>query len=271
MPSTPIIWPLRAWFFVELFFGTAASLSVGLRPAETASNFAWTVKPPVMAAMFGGFYMALVPVVILLLFARRWQMVRVFVLPGVVFTFTLLIVTFWHWDRFAIGTAAFNIWFASYLLPPPVLLGCYLWQQRRAAKVTPEVPLARWQLLAATSLGLLFTLEAVIGLFHPAWFGDWAPWKITPLNGRALSAYFLLPGLLLLSIARENDRDRVRILSPFLVLLLPLIAIQLLRFSTEVDWTHPRIYFTAVLLGLVMLLGISLFMGSWRKTLGREH
>jgi hypothetical protein len=51
----------------------------------------------------------------------------------------------------------------------------------------------------------------------------------------------------------------------------PLIAIQLLQFSAEVDWMHPRINLTVVLLGLVMLLGASLFMGGWRKTLGRAQ
>ncbi len=269
MRSTPIGWPLRFWFLVELFFALAATSTVAVRPAETATSFAWTIKPEVMASLFGAFYIALGPVVLLALFARRWEMVRVFVLPGMLFTFAQLVVTFVHWDRFAHGTGAFNIWFASYLLPPPVFLGCYLWQQRRADPIVAESPLPRWVRTGLIVIGAAITIEAVIGLLHPAYFSNFAPWKITPLNARALSGYFLLLGTMMLSMARENDRDRVRIVSPFLVLLLPVAALQVSRFSEQVDWSHPRIAMATALLGLVAVLGGSLVGGSWRRALGR--
>lgn len=127
MRNSDIARPLRFWFAVELFFAISASISVALSPALTASNFAWTIKPNVMASLFGGFYLSLAPVAILLLLARRWDMVRVFVIPGMLFTFAQLVVTLLHWDRFAVASGPFVIWFASYLLPPPVFLACYLW------------------------------------------------------------------------------------------------------------------------------------------------
>ena len=266
---TPIGWPLRFWFVVELFFALSATMSVALHPAETATRFAWTIQPPVMAALFGAFYVAVAPVVVLALFARHWESVRVFVIPGMVFTFAQLVVTFLHWDRFAHGSLPFQIWFASYLLPPPVFLGCYIWQQRRAAPITPETPLRSWQRIALIVLGSVFTLEALTGLFHPAWISKSAPWKITPLNARALGGYLLLLGAMMLSMARENDRDRVRFVSPFLILLLPVAALQVSRFSDQVDWSHPQVAVFAALLAVVSALGISLFRGSWRRALGR--
>jgi hypothetical protein len=267
--STSIGWPLRFWFVVELFFALSATSSVAVHPAETATRFAWTIQPAVMAALFGAFYVALAPVVVLALFARRWESVRVFVIPGMLFTFTQLVVTFLHWGRFAHGTLPFQIWFASYLLPPPVFLGCYVWQQRRAGPVTPETPLPRWQRITLVILGGAVTLEALTGLFHPAWISSSAPWKITPLNARALGGYLLLLGTLMLSMARENDRDRARFVSPFLILLLPVAAFQVSRFSDQVDWSHPRIAVFAALLAVVSALGITLFRGSWRRALGR--
>ncbi len=278
-PGTPIAWPLRTWFGVEVFFAATATASVALRPADTANSFAWTIRPEVMAALIGSFYAALAPVVILALFARRWEGVRVFVLPGAAFTFTQLVVTFVYWERFAIGTAPFWIWFASYLLPPPVFLGCYLWQQRRARRAGSDLtarpgafassPLVPWVRRGLVALGGLYTLEALAGLAAPQFFSAWAPWKITPLNARALSGYFLLLGLLLLSAARENDRDRARLIAPFLILLLPIAALQVLRYSEQVDWSHPRVWIAAVLLSAVAALGAALFRGSWRRTLGR--
>lgn len=269
MKSTPIGWPLRFWFFVELFFAISATSTVALRPADTAASFAWTVKPEVMAALIGAFYLALVPVVVLVLLARTWESVRVFVIPGMLFTFAQLVVTFLHWDRFAHGTLGFNIWFASYLLPPPVFLACYLWQQRRSGPISAESPLPRWLRTALIVVGGILTLEALVGLFYPAWFSGSAPWKITPLNARALSGYFLLLGTMMLSMARENDHHRVRIVSPFLVLLLPIVIFQVRRFSEQVDWSHPRIAISVTVLTLVMAIGISLFRGSWRRALGR--
>ena len=278
-PGARIAWPLRAWFGVEVFFAATATGSVALRPADTANSFAWTIRPEVMAALIGSFYAALAPVVILALFARRWEGVRVFVLPGAAFTFTQLVVTFLYWDRFAIGTVPFWIWFASYLLPPPVFLGCYLWQERQARRAGSDIaarpgafassPLAPWVRRGLLAFGGLYTLEALAGLATPQFFSAWAPWKITPLNARALSGYFLLLGLLLLSAARENDRDRARLIAPFLILLLPIVAVQVLRYSEQVDWSHPRVWIAAVLLSGAAALGVVLSRGSWRQTLGR--
>jgi hypothetical protein len=266
--STPIGWPLRFWFVVELFFALSATMSIALHPAETATRFAWPVRPAVMAALIGSFYASLVPVVVLALFGRRWESVRVFVLPGAIFTFAQLVVTFLHWDRFLHGTLPFQIWFASYLLPPPVFLGCYLWQQRRAGPVVSASPLPRWQRTLLIALGGVFTLLALVGLFLPAVISNSAPWKITPLNARALGGYLLLLGAMLLSMARENDRDRVGILTPFLILLLPVAFFQVSRFRDQVDWNNPRLALFAVLLGAVTCLGISLFPASWRRALG---
>ena len=261
MRSTPIGWLLRFWFLVEVFFAISATSTVALRPAETATSFAWNIQPPVMAALFGAFYIALAPVVFLAMFARRWEAVRVFVLPGMLFTFTQLVVTFLHWERFLHGTLAFQIWFASYLLPPGVFLGCYLWQQRRAGPAiggAEDSPLPRWARITLVILGSALTFEALAGLVFPAWFSGWAPWKITPLNARALSGYTLLLGTMLLSMARENDRDRVRILSPFLILLLPAVAFQVRRFPEQVDWSHPRIALVLAVLLPVTVLGLFL-------------
>ena len=268
MNGTLIAWPLRAWFVAELFFAVSASISVAWHPALTASNFAWAIRPEVMAALIGAFYVALAPVVVLLIFARRWEMVRVFVLPAALFTAAELAVTLLHWERFAVWTAPFNIWFASYLLPPPVFLACYLWQQRRASAMAFESPLSRWQRLGLIVFGALFTVEALVSLVWPAWFTASAPWKITPLNARALGGYFLLLGLLMLSMARENDRDRVRIVASFLVLLLPAVVLQVSRFSEQVNWSHPRVAISLALLTAVAGLGMSLARGDWRRSLG---
>lgn len=266
--GTPIAWPLRVWFAAEVFFVGASLLSVGLDPGNTEQGWAWPIEPVVMAAVFGGFYFAVAPVMVLALIARRWEMVRVIVPTAIVFTTAELLATFLHWDKFSTGTLPFNLWFASYVLPPPIFLAAYLWQQRRAAPRGPgdqSLPSGLRTLLVV--LGGLLSLEAVVAFIHPAWFTGSFPWSLTPLTARVLCGFLLAVGVLMVTMAIEDDRDRVRLASPLLILVLPAVAFQVARFSDQVDLSHVRVYSGVVLLGLVAACGVALARGSWRDAL----
>lgn len=265
--GTSMAWPLRAWLWAEVFFALATALTLGLDPAQQRP-FAWRVRPDVMAALLGAFYIALVPVVLLAAVARRWENVRVIVLPAACFTAVQLGVTVLHWDRFLHSTLAFQLWFVSYLLPPPIFVACWWWHQRRAGRAAEsDEPLPRPDRLALLLVGALLSIESLVALLWPAWLSASAPWPLTPLNARALAGYLLLTGLLMLSMAHENHRHRARIASPFLVGLLPAVVLQLSRFTDQVDWSHPRIASGAVVLGAVALLGLRLIGGDWRRSL----
>ncbi len=144
--GTPIALPLRFCLGVEILFGIGAVLAIGVSPADTATNFAWPIQPVVMAAVLGAFYMSSALLFVVPFFARRWEMIRVMILPTAVFSTVQLLATFLHWDKFSVGTMPFYVWFASYLLPPPIFLTAYLWHQRRAAAPTSESdsPLPGW-------------------------------------------------------------------------------------------------------------------------------
>ncbi|MFZ0141928.1 MAG: hypothetical protein WAL70_12665 [Aeromicrobium sp.] len=266
--GTPIGWPLRAWFAAEVFFGIAALLSIGLDPGNTEKGWAWPIEPVVMAAVFGAFYFAVAPIMILALFAKRWEMVRVIVPTAVLFTSAELLATLVHWDKFSTGTAPFYLWFASYLLPPPIFIATYLWQQRRAAPRSPnDQPLPAVLRTLLFVLGGFLSVEAVVAFAHPAWFiGDF-PWSLTPLTARALCGFLLAVGALMVTMAVENDRDRVRLASPLLILVLPAVALQVARFSEQVDLSHFRVYLGVVLFGLVAGCGVALARGSWRDAM----
>ena len=266
--GTPIGWPLRAWFAAEVFFAVAALLSIGLDPANTEEGWAWPIEPVVMAAVFAAFYVAVAPIMLLALFAKRWEMVRVIVPTAILFTSAELLATFLHWEKFSTGSAPFYLWFASYILPPPIFLAAYLWQQRRAAPRSPsDQPLPGILRMLLFVLGGLISVEAVVAFAYPAWFSDDFPWSLTPLTARVLSGFLLAVGALMVSMAVENDRDRVRLASPMLILVLPTVAIQVARYSEQVDLSHFRIYTGVVLLGLVACCGVALARGSWRDAL----
>lgn len=107
--NIPVARAFRVWLGVEVLFGLATLLSLGRFPEETATRFAWPIVPTLTAAVLGGFYLSLTPVLVLALFVRRWSMVRVIVLPALAFTTAELLATILHWDRFSKGTLPFNV------------------------------------------------------------------------------------------------------------------------------------------------------------------
>ena len=265
--STPIARPFRVWLWVEVLFGLAAISVLGLRPDETATRFAWHIQPDVTAAALGGLYIATAPVLVLQASARRWEMIRVFVLPAVAFTAVELLATLLHLDKFSVGTLPFNVWVASYILPPIIFPLGYLYHQRRAGRPVPRTPLPKGLRAVLLVVGALWTISALVGFVFPAYLTNSFPWPLTPLTARVLAGWEIALATLLLSMARENDRDRVRLASPLLILALPAVGLQVSRFAGQVDFGHPRIWIIVSLFSFLLVLGAHLASGNWRRSL----
>jgi hypothetical protein len=265
-----IAWPLRAWLAVEVLFGVAAVLAIGLSPADTKTNFAWPIQPVVMAAVLGAFYITSAPLFLLPFFAKRWEMIRPMILPAALFSTIQLAATFIHWDKFSIGTTPFYIWFASYLLPPPIFVASYLWHQRNAGTEMPtpeedEIPSClRWILLI---VGGGLTVAAFITFFFPNFLIPIFPWKLTPLTARALSGWLAVVGTIMLSMRHENNRTRSRLATSMLILLLPALLMQMARFANEVNWGSPLLWFGLIVFAVAGFCGLYLAIGNWRVAL----
>lgn len=264
--SLSIARPLRAWFAVEVLFGVLAISAVGLAPDRTATNFAWSISPTVMAATLGAFYIASAPLFIMPLFAKRWVMVRVLVLPVVAFSLVQLVATFVHWDKFHVDSAPFAVWFASYVLPPPIFLAGYWWHQRRTGEEPVTVSLAPAVRGAAMVIGALFVALALVMLFAPGSITGRFAWKLTPLTAGSAAGWLVAVGGMHLSIARENDVARSRLATPFLIVPLPALLVQWARFADEVDWGSAALWLVVALFSASLLCGLALTRGSWRET-----
>ncbi len=267
-PGTPIAWPLRAWLFVEVLFSLGAILTIALDPVNTRDRFAWNVEPLVMAAVLGAYYISAGLVTLLPVFARRWEMIRVMMLPTILFTGLELLTTLLHWSVFSVGTPGFTIWFLSYLLPPPILLAFYLWHERRARKeagahsVDPLSPDVRRTLLHT---GGLTTLLSLLLFLLPQAFLAFAPWPVTPLSARVFSGFLLAAGTLMLSMARENDRSRVLVGVPLLLLMFPVVTIQIARFSEQVNFANTALFLIYGIMLVAFAIGVYLARGDWRQ------
>jgi hypothetical protein len=261
-PSTPIRWPLRAWLVVEVFFGITAILSAFLRPEDTAETFAWPIQPVVMAAVLGAFYLAAGSLFALGLFARRWEELRVIVIPSIIFTAAMLLTTFLHWAKFSVGTLPFYVWFASYILPPPAFMALYWWHQRESVSGAGALaqPLAAGPRRFFEINGYLVTALALICYLSPSLMQMDAPWNITPLAGRALCGWLLAYGLLQLSMAREGEWARIRLATAMLMLLPLALFMQLGRFAVEVRWASLPLWVLLVDVSLGGLLCLALWL-----------
>ena len=268
--SLPIAFPLRAWLAVEVLFGVGAVLAVGLAPADTATNFAWPIQPVVMAAVLGAFYITSAPLFLFPLLAKRWEMIRVMILPAALFCAIQLAATFLHWDKFSIGTLPFYVWFASYLLPPPIFIAAYLWHQKRIGEEAPvwsEDQIPAWLRTTLLVLGSALALIAFVAFFFPNAIIPIFPWKLTALTARALSGWLAAVGTLMLSMRNENSRTRSRLGTPMLMLLLPALLMQMSRYANEVNWGSPVLWVGLFLIALTGLTGLILALGNWREPL----
>jgi len=266
---TPIALPLRLWLAVEVLFGTGAVLAIGVSPAETKMNFAWPIQPIVMAAVLGAFYMSSALLFLLPLFAKRWEMIRVMILPTAIFSTVQLIATFLHWDKFSVGTTPFYVWFASYLLPPPIFISAYIWHQRRAAQPNPNLdsPLPPWMRSLFWISGIVVAIGALSAFIFPTLLITNFPWQLTPLTTRSLCGWIMILGVILIAMAYENDRARVRLGTPFLILILPTLLLQMSRFSEQVNWASPTLWIGLAFIALICVCGLYLATGSWRGSM----
>ena len=269
LQGTSIAWFLRAWLAVEVLFGVGAVLTIGLSPADTKTNFAWPIQPVVMAAVLGGFYITSAPLFLLPFFAKRWEMVRVMILPTALFSIAQLVATFLHWDKFSVGIAPFYIWFASYLLPPPIFASAYLWHQRKAASrpASANDPLPAWLNWLLLITGSALTLGAILVFIFPSLLIPVFPWTLTPLTARSLCAWLIAVGTILLSMSRENNRTRSRLATPMLILVLPALLMQMARFANEVNWSAPVLWIGLIVFAVVGFCGLYLAKGNWRDAL----
>lgn len=267
--GTPNALPLRIWLAVEVLFGIGAVLTVGISPADTKTNFAWPIQPVVMAAVLGAFYASSALLFLLPLFAKRWEMIRVMILPTALFSTVQLLATFLHWDKFSVGTIPFYVWFASYLLPPPIFVAAYLWHQRRSKpqNILSDHPLPAWLRWIFLICGGLLATSTVVVFSFPTVLIPIFPWQLTPLTARSLCGWFLVVGVIMLAMVRENDLTRIRLGTPMLILLLPTLVLQMMRFADQVNWSAAVLWVGLILFTIIGFCGLYLANGSWRDVL----
>jgi hypothetical protein len=92
----------------------------------------------------------------------------------------------------------------------------------------------------------------------PAWVDDWWLWSLTPLTARMVAAWLLGAGIVLGSMAGENDRERIRPAAVALVVFGGFQFATLARFSDDLTGAAAGVIFAFSALAAVVLGGIGL-------------
>ena len=229
-----------------------AFVILSLWPDNTAQLFAWTIKPSMTALLLGAGYCSGAYLLTRVCLAKHWHQVAIAILPLTAFVWLTAIATALHWDRFNHSHAMFVIWVVVYAITPFLIPSLWL-RNRSADPGTPDADDAVVPRPVRTLLAIAGVAELAIALFMfvlpDATIGIW-PWTLTPLTAQVISAWFAMPGISALLMARDPRWSASRILVQGGALLAALILVSIARAWSDFDQANPL---TWAYLGLIVL------------------
>ena len=258
-----LFWGMRAILWAGGGFVFLAGVQLFGLSDRTDELFAWTIEPPATAAFLGACYWAAAVLAFASALQPTWARARIGV-PGVlVFIWLTLLATLIHLDKFHLneGETRAQIagwtWLVIYLLEPPALLLAYVIQLRMPGTDPPrDRPLPRGLRGTLVALAVLFTAFGAALYVAPLDVGDLWPWPLTPLTGRATAAWIVALGLLLASMAWEDDRLRLLPGWALLATLVPLAVAAPLRFDEGIDWGSTEMVGYLVMAGVLFATAV---------------
>jgi hypothetical protein len=69
----------------------------------------------------------------------------------------------------------------------------------------------------------------------------------------------------MLSMARENDRSRVLVGVPLLILMFPAVTLQIARFPDQVSFANTALFLIYGIMLVAFAVGVYLAQGDWRQ------
>jgi hypothetical protein len=240
--------------------------------AETTSEtFAWTIEPPLTAAVIGAGYAAGFVLVVLSLRDPVWAHSRVPVLTIFVFVVLTLVATLLHINRMhfdddfgglgALAKGAAWFWLAVYIVIPVAMAVLIVRQERVPGQDPPPshpVPPVLRVALALESAVLL--VVGALMYTDPATV-EWVwPWGTTPFTTRIVAAWLMAFGLATALAAVAGDLRRLRTAAIAYTVFGVLVLVAVARFPGTLDWDQPPAWIFVGVAVAVVLTGAA----GWR-------
>jgi hypothetical protein len=256
-------------------FSVLTALAVGalyVLAGNTDRYFAWTIQPPLTAAVLGAGYGAGFLLVVLSLRDPVWAHSRVAVLTILVFVVLTLAATLMHIDRFHfqaefaglpwIARAAAWFWLAVYVVVPVAMLGALVRQERAPGKDPtprhPVPPVLRGALAVESAVLLAVGLALYVA---PSTATSLWPWPLSPLTARVVAAWLIAFGAAAALAAVVGDLRRLRTAAIAYTAFGVLVAGAVARFPDTVAWGSARAWVFTAMVAAVVVTGAA---GWWQ-------
>jgi hypothetical protein len=248
-----------------------AVIALFVLSTETDQFFAWTIAPPLTAALMGAGYAAGFVLVVLSFRDPVWAHSRLAVLTILAFTLLTLAATVLHIDKFHLQSefaalpwlarAAGWFWLGVYVVIPPAMVVCLVRQERAPGRDPAPghpVPMALRVALAVEAAVLLAagaTLWAAPSTATTLW-----PWALTPLTARVVAAWLIAFGVATALASVAGDLARLRTSAVAYTVFGALTLVALARFPDTLEWSGVPAW---ALLGTTLAIVVTGAVG-WR-------
>ena len=192
----------RAGIWVLLVLAALNGLFLYFVPAQAETHYAWSIKPSVNAAFIGaGFLAGTVATGLVLAYATRWRSFSTLPIALWVLATTLLAATIIHNDRFKFDYAPTWVWTFVYAAVP-IAIPFLVARQNANADAEPhrDPKLTPLRIVSAV-FGVAILAGAIALYLAPVELGRHWLWPLTPLLARAVAAWYMLFGTMLVSCA----------------------------------------------------------------------
>ncbi|WP_144798221.1 hypothetical protein [Halorubrum depositum] len=232
------ILPITRWVarFIIPFLAAAFLVLYGV-PDQTATYFAWTIRPEMTPITMGAGYGAGVYFFYRVSTADEWHTVAPVFLGIGTFTWLMAIATVLHWENFNHGHFTFDLWVGLYAVTPVLIPAIWALNRRTdSGELTggePQLPQAVRVL--GGGLGALLTVSAVSLFVAPEpMIGAW-PWTVSPFTARILAGWFALFGVVNGAVVLDPRWSSARILVQSQILGFALVLIGVIRVWATFD------------------------------------
>jgi len=249
---SPIVAPVtRGLLALPLFFFAAS----------TQTSFAWTILPPLTAAILGANYFASAALAVFASRESLWANGRVSVTAAVVFAPVITTATYLHLGLFHTHASGFTLvvtwfWLIAYALYP-VQLAVVLTRQLRMPGGDPPraASLPAWVRATLLAHAIVMLPVGVLMFVSPATIKHALPWDVTPLSSQVLAGWVLAFGAVAFHAFLENDLARVRVALWTYPVMAALHVVALLRYGDVLVWARAGTWIYLVYLASSFALG----------------
>ena len=163
-------------------------------PLETDARFAWPIAPEMTPLLMGSGYFAGAYYFFRMAIGSSWSCSGTTTPAVATFATVMLIATLMHWENFTHDHLAFHIWFAVYVIAPPLVVAIWYFNGKRDPGITAgqDALVPGFARVGVFALGTGATILAAVMFFAPDTASEFWVWAVSPLTARILAGWFML-------------------------------------------------------------------------------